>query len=245
MLHTRAVTGIAVKAFDARRPDRGHRSRALRSRAGSRSSIEDAPNDPRINQELRAKCRGRVPDLRATVPRRRGDRHAQRDERHQARSGPGGPRHARDALGGALSGGRASGGGRGAHGSGASAGSVPDAVRRAPRSGSFASDDKGRAVEVNPALEEMLGIGAAELVGRAFSTYVVPEQLRRRRRAACGSDIGRARIVRGRGALHQWRGPLGLGAPASRPRACETASTNPARWRWSRTSPSASAPSAS
>ena len=30
-------------------------------------------------------------------------------------------------------------------------------------------DDGGRAVEVNPALEEMLGISSAELVGRTFS----------------------------------------------------------------------------
>ena len=53
-LHTRAATGIAATAFDARRPLSGSVARfAIGS--GQPLLIEDTPSDPRINQELRAK----------------------------------------------------------------------------------------------------------------------------------------------------------------------------------------------
>jgi GAF domain-containing protein len=53
-LHTRAVTGIAAGAFDARRPLAGSVARyAIESRQPL--LIEDTVGDHRINQELRAK----------------------------------------------------------------------------------------------------------------------------------------------------------------------------------------------
>ena len=54
MLHTRAVTGIAAGVVGARRPVADSVAKyAIES--GQPLLIEDAPNDPRINQELRAK----------------------------------------------------------------------------------------------------------------------------------------------------------------------------------------------
>src|SRR4051812_9631748 len=54
VLHTRAATGIAVAAFDARRPLSGSVAKyAIQS--GQPILIEDTESDPRINQELRAK----------------------------------------------------------------------------------------------------------------------------------------------------------------------------------------------
>jgi diguanylate cyclase (GGDEF)-like protein/PAS domain S-box-containing protein len=54
MLHTRGVSGTAVGAFDARRPVSGSVARfAIGS--GQPILIEDCPNDPRIDQVMRAK----------------------------------------------------------------------------------------------------------------------------------------------------------------------------------------------
>src|SRR3984957_10209930 len=54
MLHTRGVSGTAVGAFDARRPVSGSVARfAIGS--GQSILIEDCPNDPRIDQLMRAK----------------------------------------------------------------------------------------------------------------------------------------------------------------------------------------------
>ena len=53
MLHTRAVSGIAGAVFDTRRPLESSVAKyAIES--GLALLIEDAPNDPRVNQELRA-----------------------------------------------------------------------------------------------------------------------------------------------------------------------------------------------
>jgi diguanylate cyclase (GGDEF)-like protein/PAS domain S-box-containing protein len=53
MLHTRAVSGIAAGVLDARRPTASSIAKyAIES--GQALLIEDAPSDPRINQELRA-----------------------------------------------------------------------------------------------------------------------------------------------------------------------------------------------
>ena len=53
MLHTRAVSGIAGAVFDTRRPlESSVAKHAIES--GLPLLIEDAPNDPRVNQELRA-----------------------------------------------------------------------------------------------------------------------------------------------------------------------------------------------
>jgi GAF domain-containing protein len=54
MLQTRAVSGIAVGAIDARRPLSGSVAKyAIES--GQPLLIEDSPNDPRVNHDLRAK----------------------------------------------------------------------------------------------------------------------------------------------------------------------------------------------
>jgi diguanylate cyclase (GGDEF)-like protein/PAS domain S-box-containing protein len=54
MLHTRGVSGTAVGAFDARRPISGSVAR-FAIRDGQPILIEDCPNDPRIDQVMRAK----------------------------------------------------------------------------------------------------------------------------------------------------------------------------------------------
>ena len=55
MLHTRAVSGIAVGRVRRAPPARRARVAKYAIESGQPLLIEDAPNDPRINQELRAK----------------------------------------------------------------------------------------------------------------------------------------------------------------------------------------------
>src|SRR6185437_5858724 len=54
VLHTRAATGIAETAFDARRPLSGSIAKYAIA-TGEPILVEDSESDPRINQELRAK----------------------------------------------------------------------------------------------------------------------------------------------------------------------------------------------
>ena len=174
MLHTRAVTGIAVKAFDARRPIAGSIARfAIES--GQPILVEDAPNDPRINQELRAKCGDEclicVPLLRGgevigTLNVMSGTKRGLDQE----------DRDTLEMLSMVLSAAVARAAEVEARTAQARALARFRTLFDGASIGILRLDDQGRAVEVNPALEEMLSIGATELVGRPFSTYVVPEQ---------------------------------------------------------------------
>ena len=101
--------------------------------SGQSIIVEDAPNDPRINQELRAKCGD---ECLICVPLLRGGE-----------------------VIGTLN--------------------VMSGTKRG-----LDQEDRDTlemlsmvlSAAVNPALAEMLSISASELVGRPFSTYVVPEQ---------------------------------------------------------------------
>jgi diguanylate cyclase (GGDEF)-like protein/PAS domain S-box-containing protein len=173
LLHTRAVTGIAVKAFDARRPIAGSVARyAIES--GLPVLVEDAPNDPRINQELRAKlgdeCLICVPLFRGrdvigtlnVMSRIKGDLGEE-------------DRMTLEMLSVVLSAAVARASEVEARHDQAQALARFRTLFDGASIGILRLDDEGRAVEVNPALEQMLGASAEELVGSRFSDRVAPE----------------------------------------------------------------------
>jgi diguanylate cyclase (GGDEF)-like protein/PAS domain S-box-containing protein len=174
MLHTRAVTGIAASAFDARRPLAGSVARfAIQS--GQPLLIEDTVSDHRINQELRAKVGDRS---MICVPLFRGDEvigtlnvlSCSEVERLNEDD-----RETLEMLSVVLT---------------AAVGRVAEFEARRAQAGAIARfrtlfdgasigilrlDPRGVVIEVNPALELMLGAGAEELVGSPFTTHLVDE----------------------------------------------------------------------
>ena len=174
MLHTRAVTGIAASAFDARRPLTGSVARyAIDS--GQPLLIEDTVGDHRINQELRAKLGDRS---MICVPLFRGEEvigtlnvlSCSEDERLNEDD-----RETLEMLSVVLT---------------AAVGRVAEFEARRAQARAIARfrtlfdgasigilrlDPLGTVVEVNPALEDMLGAAAAELVGSAFTAHLVTE----------------------------------------------------------------------
>ncbi|HEX4010801.1 MAG TPA: EAL domain-containing protein [Solirubrobacteraceae bacterium] len=174
MIHTRAVSGIAAGAFNARRPISGSVARyAIRS--GQPVLIEDTVGDPRIDQVQRAK----VGDTSLIcVPLFRGEdvigtlnvmscserRRLNEDDRETL-----------EMLSVML---------------GAAVSQVAEFEARRAQAraisrfrtlfdgasiGILRLDPDGVAVEVNPALEEMLGASAEELIGSRFTEHLVPE----------------------------------------------------------------------
>jgi diguanylate cyclase (GGDEF)-like protein/PAS domain S-box-containing protein len=190
MLHTRAATGIAVSAFDARRPLSGSVARfAIES--GEPLLIEDSESDARINQELRAKVGDKslicVPLFQGStvigtlnVLSRSDEQRLDEDDRETM-----------EMLSVVLS------------------AAVSHAAEFEARRGQAEAFNRfrtlfdgasigilrlgpdGRAVEVNPALEQMLGYTAAELGGMRFREYMHREDLDR-------ADVLFRDLIRGR-----------------------------------------------
>ncbi|MGH2876762.1 MAG: putative bifunctional diguanylate cyclase/phosphodiesterase, partial [Solirubrobacteraceae bacterium] len=177
VLHTRAVSGVAKGAFDARRPLSGSVARYAIS-SGQPLLIEDSVNDHRINQELRAKIGDRS---MICVPLFRGEEiigtmnvlscsEQQPLSEHD--------RETLEMLSVVLS---------------AAVSHVAEVEARRAQTRAVARfrtlfdsasigilrlDAEGVAVEVNPAVEEMLGMPADKLVGRRFSEHLVTEHRR-------------------------------------------------------------------
>src|SRR3954453_8129665 len=177
-LHTRAATGIAATAFDARRPLSGSVARyAIESRQPL--LIEDTPSDSRINQELRAKVGDRS---LICVPLFSGSsvigslNVMSRDEHDRLNEDD---RETMEMLSVVLS------------------AAVSHAAEYEARRGQAEAFNRfrtlfdgasigilrlgpdGRAVEVNPALEQMLGYTADELGELTFRQYMHREDLDR------------------------------------------------------------------
>ncbi|HEY2602072.1 MAG TPA: EAL domain-containing protein [Thermoleophilaceae bacterium] len=178
MMHTRAAVGIGANAFDARRPLSGSVGRyAIES--GQPILIEDTVSDPRINQELRARVGDKslicVPLFQgATVigtinvlSRSEDDRLTEDD------------RQIMEMLSVVLS---------------AAVSHAAEFEARRGQAEAFARFrtlfegasigilrlcPDGRAVEVNPALEQMLGYTADELAQMTFREYMNKEDLDR------------------------------------------------------------------
>ncbi|HEX6460708.1 MAG TPA: EAL domain-containing protein [Thermoleophilaceae bacterium] len=177
-LHTRAATGIAATAFDAKRPLSGSVARhAIES--GQPILIEDTPSDPRINQELRAKVGDRslicVPLFRGAevigtlnvMKKSEQERLSENDRRTM------------EMLSMMLS---------------AAVSHAAEFEARRGQAEAFARfrtlfegasigilrlRPDGRAVEANPALEQMLGYTARELGDMSFREYMHHEDLER------------------------------------------------------------------
>ncbi len=173
-LHTRAVTGIAAGAFDARRPLAGSVARyAIESRQPL--LIEDTVGDHRINQELRAKL-GDTSMI--CVPMFRGEEvigtlnvlSCSDDERLNEDD-----RETLEVLSVVLT---------------AAVSRVAEFEARRAQAQAIARfrtlfdgasigivrlDPAGAVVEVNPALEHMLGAAAEDLVGSSFTAHLVAE----------------------------------------------------------------------
>ncbi len=177
-LHTRAATGIAATAFDARRPLSGSVAKyAIES--GQPLLIEDTVSDSRINQELRAKVGDKslicVPLFQGStvigtlnVLSRSDDERLNEDDRETM-----------EMLSVVLS------------------AAVSHAAEYEARRGQAEAFNRfrtlfdgasigilrlgrdGRAVEVNPAVEEMLGYTATELGEMHFRDYMYGEDLAR------------------------------------------------------------------
>ena len=177
MVHTRAVSGIAAGAFNARRPISGSIARyAIQS--GQPVLIENTVGDPRIDQVQRA----RVGDTSLIcVPLFRGEEvigtlnvmSCSEEQRLNEDD-----RETLELLSVVL---------------GAAVSRVAEFEARraqAPAIARFRTlfdgasigilrlDRDGVAVEVNPALEEMLGAGSDELIGSRFTEHLVPEHRR-------------------------------------------------------------------
>ncbi|HLH66406.1 MAG TPA: EAL domain-containing protein [Solirubrobacteraceae bacterium] len=172
VLHTRAVTGVAAGAFDARRPLSGSVARfAIRS--GQPLLIEETIGDRRIDQELRAKVGDRSlicvplfhgPQVVGTinvVSRSATERLNEEDRRTL------------EVLSAVLS---------------AAVSHVAEVEARRAQAAAIARfrtlfdgasigilrlDCDGVAVEVNPAVEQLLRTEAGRLVGRPFAQHVV------------------------------------------------------------------------
>ena len=177
-LHTRAATGIAATAFDARRPLSGSVAKYAIG-DGQPILIEDTPSDSRINQELRAKVGDHslicVPLFRgAEVIGTLNVMKKSEEERLTEND-----RRTLEMLSMMLS---------------AAVSHAAEFEARRGQAEAFARfrtlfegasigilrlGPDGRAVEANPALEEMLGYTTSELADMSFREYMHPEDLER------------------------------------------------------------------
>jgi diguanylate cyclase (GGDEF)-like protein/PAS domain S-box-containing protein len=177
LLHTRAVTGVAAQAFDARRPLSGSVARfAIQS--GQPLLIEDTAGDHRINQELRAKLGDRS---MICVPLFRGQEvigtlnvlSCSETERLNEDD-----RETLEMLSVVLSGAVSRVAEFEARRAQAQAISRFRTLFDGASIGILRLDAAGAAVEVNPAVEQMLGATAEELTGSRFSGHLVAEHRR-------------------------------------------------------------------
>jgi diguanylate cyclase (GGDEF)-like protein/PAS domain S-box-containing protein len=173
-LHTRGVSGIASAAFDAVRPISSSVARyAIES--GQPLLIEDAPHDPRVNQELRAKVGD---ESLICVPLRNGaevigtlnvmsrdaDQRLDDDDREIL-----------EVLSVVLSAAVARAAQLDARQEEAKALTRFRTLFEGASIGIVRMSREGAIVEVNPALEQMLETDAGMLVGRGFSEHLVTE----------------------------------------------------------------------
>ena len=174
MLHTRAVTGIAAGAFDARRPVAGSVARyAIESRQPL--LIEDTVGDHRINQELRAKL-GDTSMI--CVPLFQGEEvigtlnvlSCSDDERLNEDD-----RETLEMLSVVLTAAVSRVAEFEARRAQAQAISRLRTLFDGASIGIVRLDAEGAVLEVNPALEHMLGASAEELVGSPFTDHLVAE----------------------------------------------------------------------
>ena len=178
VLHTLAATGIAAPAVDARRPLSGSIAR-FAIEDGQPLLIQDTVNDPRIDQELRAKVGDRS---LICVPLLRGGEVIgtlnvmSSSEQHRLGEDD---RRTMEMLSVVLS---------------AAISHAEEFEARRGQAEAFARfrtlfegasigilrlDRDGCAVDANPALEQMLGYSAAELARTSFREYMHAEDLRR------------------------------------------------------------------
>ncbi|HEY2260484.1 MAG TPA: EAL domain-containing protein, partial [Solirubrobacteraceae bacterium] len=177
MLHTRAVTGIARTARGARRPVSTSVGRfAIQS--GLPLLVEDAPNDPRINQELRS----RIGDQSLIcVPLFHGAEVIgtlnvmSRSKAHRLDEDD---RQTLEILSVVLSGAVSRASEFEARRGQARAFGRFRALFDSASIGILRIDGECRVLEVNPALEEMLGATAAELERLPFTDCLAPAQRR-------------------------------------------------------------------
>ncbi|HEX3833393.1 MAG TPA: EAL domain-containing protein [Solirubrobacteraceae bacterium] len=173
-LHTRGASGIATAAGDAVRPISSSVARyAIES--GQPLLIEDAPHDPRVNQELRAKVGD---ESLICVPLRNGaevigtlnvmSRDADQRLDHD-------DREILEMLSVVLSAAVARAAQLDARQEEAKALTRFRTLFEGASIGIVRMNRDGTIVEVNPALEHMLETDAALLVGRAFSEHLVSE----------------------------------------------------------------------
>jgi diguanylate cyclase (GGDEF)-like protein/PAS domain S-box-containing protein len=172
MLHTRGVSGIAAHVLDVRRPIAGSVARfAIES--GEPVLIENAPEDPRINQELRAKVGD---ESMICVPLFRGQdvigtlnvMSQSQDERLDEDD-----RETLEMISVVLSAAVSRAAELEARRAQASAITRFRTLFDGASIGILRLDAMGVAVEVNPALESMLGFSADEIGGSRFSEYMV------------------------------------------------------------------------
>ncbi|HEX3616586.1 MAG TPA: EAL domain-containing protein [Solirubrobacteraceae bacterium] len=171
-LHTVGVSGTAVGAFDARRPVSGSIARfAIADRLPI--LIQDCPNDPRIDQTMRARVGDQslicVPLLRGadvlgTINVMRADpQHPLSEEDRQTL----------EMISVVLSSVVARAGERDAREAQAVAINRFRTLFDGASIGILRLDQKGTALEVNPELALMLGTTPEEIVGATFSEYLV------------------------------------------------------------------------
>jgi diguanylate cyclase (GGDEF)-like protein/PAS domain S-box-containing protein len=177
MLHTRAVTGIAGVAKDARRPLAS--SVAIHAiESGQPLLVEDAPNDPRINQDLRSIIGDQslicVPLLQANdvigtlnVMRRSKQDRLDEDDRQTL-----------EMLSVVLSAAVSRAAEFEARRGQARAFNRFRALFDGASIGILRIDRECRVLEANPALEEMLGATAAELEQMSFTDCIAQAQRR-------------------------------------------------------------------
>jgi len=216
-LHTRAVTGIAAGAFDARRLLAGSVARyAIESRQPL--LIEDTVGDHRINQELRAKLGDTsmicVPLFRdeevigtLNVLSCSDDERLNEDDRETL-----------EVLSVVLT---------------AAVSRVAEFEARRAQAQAIARfrtlfdgasigivrlDPEGAVVEVNPALEHMLGAAAEDLVGSSFTAHLVAEHRETVQERLAEMMAGGMWVLPARGPLH---GPVGRAAVGAGTRVLE------------------------
>jgi diguanylate cyclase (GGDEF)-like protein/PAS domain S-box-containing protein len=178
MLHTRAVSGIAEKVFDTRRPLASSIAKyAMES--GMPLLIEDAPNDPRVNQTLRAAVGDKS---LICVPLFRGGEVIgtlnvmSRAETNRLNEGH---RQTLEMLSVVLSAAVSHAAEFEARRGQAEALARFRTLFEGVSIGILRLGRDGRAVEANPALEQMLGYTAAEFGEMILRDYIHPEDLER------------------------------------------------------------------
>ena len=171
VLHTRAATGIAETAFDARRPLSGSIAKYAIA-TGEPILVEDSESDPRINQELRAKVgdkslicvplfQGREVIGTLNVLSREEDERLNEDDRQTL-----------EMLSVVLSAAVSHAAEYEARRGQAEAFNRFRTLFEGASIGILRLDRDGCAVEINPATEQMLGYSAGELGSMHFREYM-------------------------------------------------------------------------